>query len=123
MIRYKPNKTLLPIAPADAEETDFQWELDETIIAWDGGNGTSSAWHLVDDRLEYFMLPNVRVPVTGYSMNREVTTIGLNEMVYADVASGRFGVGYGIWEQSKSSEPAEIITAPTLSFSSLSICA
>ena len=101
MIRYKPNKTLLPIAPIDINEQDFQWELDETIIAWDGGNGTSSAWHLVDDRLEYFMLPNVRAQVTGYGMNKDVTTIGTNESVYADVAAGRFGIGDGIWEQSK----------------------
>ena len=97
MLRYKPNKTLVPMTSDD----DFQWELDPTIIAWDGGNGTSSAWHLVDGELHYFMLPNVRVPVTGYGMNQEVTTIGTNEMVYADVASGRYGIGYGIWEQSK----------------------
>ena len=101
MIRYKPNKSLLPIAPTDMNERDFQWELDPTIIAWDGGNGTSSAWHLLDGELQYFMLPNVRVPVTGYGMNKDVTTIGTNEIVYADVASGRFGIGYGIWEQSK----------------------
>ncbi len=79
----------MPIAPNHFDDTDFQWELDETIIAWDGGNGTSSAWHLVDDRLEYFMLPNVRVPVTGYGMNKDVTTIGTNEMVYADVMNFR----------------------------------
>ena len=101
MIRYKPNKTLLPSSPADLDQTDFQWELDPTIITWDGGNGTSSAWRLVDGSLQYFMLPNVRVPVTGFSMNSDVTTIGLNEMVYADVAAGRFGIGDGVWEQSK----------------------
>jgi len=101
MIRYKPNKTLLPLAPTDINDKDFQWELDPTIITWDGGNGTSSAWHLVDGHLNYFMLPNVRVPVTGYSMNTEVTTIGLNEMVYADVAAGRFAIGDNVWEQSK----------------------
>jgi hypothetical protein len=101
MIRYKPLKTLLPLTPHDAGQADFQWELDPTIIAWDGGNGTSSAWRLVDGELQYFMLPNVRVPVTGYSMNTEVTTIGLNEMVYADVAAGRYGIGDGVWEQSK----------------------
>jgi hypothetical protein len=96
MIRYKPNKTLLPVTPSDAN-----WELDETIITWDGGNGTSSAWHLVDGALHYFMLPNVRVPVTGYSMNTDVTTIGMNEIVYADVAGGRFAIGDNVWEQSK----------------------
>lgn len=101
MIRYKPNKTLLPSIPVDADDIDFTWELDPTIITWDGGNGTSSAWHLVDDRLHYFMLPNVRVPVTGYSMNTDVTTIGLNEMVYADVVGGRFAIGDNVWEQSK----------------------
>jgi hypothetical protein len=101
MIRYKPNKTIIPLTPTDFDPVDFQWELDPTIIAWDGGNGTSSAWHLVDGQLQYFMLPNVRVPVTGYSMNNDVTTIGLNEMVYADVASGRFAIGDGVWEQSK----------------------
>jgi hypothetical protein len=97
MLRYKHNKTLAHIT----QDENFQWELDPTIIAWDGGNGTSSAWHLVDGELHYFMLPNVRVLVTGYGMNKEVTTIGTNEMVYADVASGRYGIGYGIWEQSK----------------------
>ena len=101
MIRYKPNKTLLPLAPADFNIQGFQWELDPTVISWDGGNGTSSAWHLVDGELRYFMLPNVRVPVTGYSMNTDVTTIGLNEMVYADVAAGRFAIGDNVWEQSK----------------------
>jgi hypothetical protein len=101
MIRYKPNKTLIPQAPSDYHRRDFQWELDESIIAWDGGNGTSSAWRLVNGELQYFTLPNVRVPVTGYSMNTEVTTIGLNEMVYADVAAGRFAIGDQVWEQSK----------------------
>lgn len=101
MIRYKPNKVLLPITPADFETVDFQWELDPTIITWDGGNGTSSAWHLLNGELQYFMLPNVRVPVTGYSMNTDVTSIGTNELVYADVAAGRFGIGDGVWEQSK----------------------
>ena len=101
MIRYKPNKTLLPITPADIDDTDFQWELDPTVITWDGGNGTSSAWHLVDGELHYFMLPNVRVPVTGYGLNRDVTTIGTNEMVYADVGQGRFAIGDNVWEQSK----------------------
>jgi hypothetical protein len=101
MMRYKPNKILVPITPADYQNVDFRWELDPTIITWDGGNGTSSAWHLVDGELQYFMLPNVRVPVTGYSMNSDVTSIGMNEMVYADVAAGRFGIGDGIWEQSK----------------------
>jgi len=101
MIRYKPNKVLLPTTPADYQNLDFMWELDPTIITWDGGNGTSSAWRLVEGELQYFMLPNVRVPVTGYSMNTDVTTIGTNEMVYADVAAGRFGIGDGIWEQSK----------------------
>jgi hypothetical protein len=101
MIRYKPNKTLIPQVPNGAEAADFQWELDPTIITWDGGNGTSSAWHLVDGALNYFMLPNVRVPVTGYAMNTDVTTIGLNEIVYADVAAGRFAIGDNVWEQSK----------------------
>ena len=101
MIRYKPNKTLVPLTPADANASDFQWELDPTIIAWDGGNGTSSAWRLIEGELQYFMLPNVRVPVTGYSMNRDVTTIGLNDMVYADVVAGRFAIGDNVWEQSK----------------------
>ena len=101
MIRYKPNKTLLPQQPADVNEIDFQWELDESIIAWDGGNGTSSAWRLVDGNLEYFMLPNMRVPVTGYGLNRDVTSIGVNEMVYADVKNGRFAIGDGVWDQSK----------------------
>ena len=101
MIRYKPNKTLLPIAPTDINEKDFQWELDPTVVAWDGGNGTSSAWHLVDGELHYFMLPNVRVPVTGYGLNRDVTSIGTNEMVYADVLTGRFAVGDNVWQQSK----------------------
>ncbi len=100
-MRYKPNKVLVPITPADYQTVDFRWELDPTIISWDGGNGTSSAWRLVDGELQYFMLPNVRVPVTGYSMNSDVTSIGMNEMVYADVATGRFGIGDGIWEQSK----------------------
>ena len=75
MIRYKPNKTLIPLSPADANVKDFQWELDPTIITWDGGNGTSSAWHLVDGDLHYFMLPNVRVPVTGYSMKADSVTV------------------------------------------------
>jgi hypothetical protein len=101
MIRYKPTKILLPTSPADFQKVDFHWELDPTIITWDGGNGTSSAWRLVDNELQYFMLPNVRVPVTGYSMNTDVTTIGTNEMVYADVAAGRFGIGDDIWEGSK----------------------
>ena len=101
MIRYKPNKTLLPQQPADLNEIDFQWELDESIIAWDGGNGTSSAWRLVDGSLEYFMFPNVRVPVTGYGLNRDVTSIGVNEMVYTDVKNGRFAIGDGVWDQSK----------------------
>ncbi len=101
MLRYKPNKVLLPISPTDFQSVDFQWELDPTIITWDGGNGTSSAWRLVNGELQYFMLPNVRVPVTGYSMNTEVTTIGTNEIVYADVSAGRFGIGDGVWEQSK----------------------
>ena len=101
MIRYKPNKTLIPQTPDGTSATDFEWELDATIITWDGGNGTSSAWHLVDGTLHYFMLPNVRVPVTGYAMNNDVTTIGLNEMVYADVAAGRFAIGDNVWEQSK----------------------
>jgi len=101
MIRYKPSKTLLPQQPADLNEMDFQWELDDTVIAWDGGNGTSSAWRMVAGNLEYFMLPNVRVPVTGYGLNREVTSIGVNEMVYADVKAGRFAIGDGVWEQSK----------------------
>lgn len=101
MLRYKPNKILLPISPTDFQSVDFQWELDPTIITWDGGNGTSSAWRLVNGELQYFMLPNVRVPVTGYSMNTEVTSIGMNEMVYADVSAGRFGIGDGVWEQSK----------------------
>lgn len=101
MIRYKPTKILVPLYPADYSDTQFQWELDETVITWDGGNGTSSAWRLVSGELQYFMLPNVRVPVTGYSMNSDVTTIGISEMVYADVAAGRFGVGDGVWDQSK----------------------
>jgi len=101
MIRYKPNKVLVSQTPADLQNTEFEWELDPTIIAWDGGNGTSSAWRLVNGELQYFMLPNVRVPVTGYSMNVEVTSIGTNEVVYADVASGRFGIGDGVWEMSK----------------------
>ena len=67
MLRYKPSKTLVPMTSDD----DFQWELDPTIIAWDGGNGTSSAWHLIDGELHYFMLPNVRVLVTGYGMNNK----------------------------------------------------
>ncbi len=46
MIRYKPNKTLVPLTPADINEADFQWEIDLTVITWDGGNGTSSACHL-----------------------------------------------------------------------------
>lgn len=100
MIRYKPEKTLLPITPFNCDESGFQWELEPTIIAWDGGNGTSSTWRLVDGQLHYFMLPNVRVPVTGYGMNKDVTTIGTNEIVYADVPSGRFGIGYGVWNQS-----------------------
>lgn len=33
-------------------------------------------------------------------MNTDVTTIGMNEMVYADVAMGRFGIGDNVWEQS-----------------------
>jgi len=101
MLRYKPNKVLAPLTPEAYQDTDFQWELDESIIAWDGGNGTSSAWRLVNGDLQYFMLPNVRVPVTGYSMNNDVTTIGLNEMVYADVAEGRFAIGDNVWEVSK----------------------
>lgn len=101
MLRYKPTKMLLPATPADFHNRDFMWELDQSIITWDGGNGTSSAWRLVDNELQYCMLPNVRVPVTGYSMNTDVTTIGTNEMVYADVAAGRFGIGDGIWEGSK----------------------
>jgi len=101
MMRYKPNKVLVPIKPTDYQNVDFQWEIDPTIISWDGGNGTSSAWRLVDGELQYFMLPNVRVPVTGFSMNTDVTSIGMNEMVYADVAAGRFGIGDGIWDQSK----------------------
>lgn len=101
MIRYKPNKTLVPITPTDFHDLDFQWELDETLIGWDGGNGTSSAWRLVDGELQYFSLPNVRVPVTGFGLNREVTSIGTNDLVYADVQSGRFAIGDGVWEQSK----------------------
>ena len=101
MIRYKPNKTLVPLTSDEFNDIDFQWELDPTIITWDGGNGTSSAWQMVDGELRYFMLPNVRVPVTGYSMNNDVTTIGLNDMVYADVAAGRFAIGDHVWEQSK----------------------
>ena len=100
-MRYKPNKVLVPIKPTDYQNVDFQWEIDPNIISWDGGNGTSSAWRLVDGELQYFMLPNVRVPVTGFSMNTDVTSIGMNEMVYADVAAGRFGIGDGIWDQSK----------------------
>ena len=72
MIRYKPNKTLLPQTPADANDKNFQWELDPTIITWDGGNGTSSAWHLVDGDLNYWL----------YMDSKEVIahrfTIGLN---------------------------------------------
>lgn len=101
MQRYKANKILTPKMPHDINAVDFQWELDDTVITWDGGNGTSSAWRLVDGNLEYFMLPNVRVPVTGYNLNTEVTSIGTNEMVYADVKGGRFGIGDGVWEQSK----------------------
>ena len=101
MIRYKPNKTLVPLTSEEFNDLDFQWELDPAIITWDGGNGTSSAWQMVDGELHYFMLPNVRVPVTGYSMNNDVTTIGLNDMVYADVAAGRFAIGDHVWEQSK----------------------
>jgi len=101
MIRYKPNKTLAPLTVVENSTTPFQWELDPSIITWDGGNGTSSAWHLVEGELHYFMLPNVRVAVTGYAMNTEVTTIGQNELVYADVASGRFAIGDNVWEQSK----------------------
>lgn len=101
MLRYKPNKLLLPMTPADYHQQNFQWELDPSIITWDGGNGTSSVWRLVENELQYYMLPNVRVPVTGYSMNTDVTTIGTNEMVYADVAAGRFGIGDGVWEGSK----------------------
>jgi hypothetical protein len=101
MIRYKSSKVLAPLVVSATGEEGFQWELDETFVGWDGGNGTSSAWRLSEGELHYFMLPNVRVIVTGYSMNTDVTTIGLNEMVYADVAAGRFGIGDNIWEQSK----------------------
>jgi hypothetical protein len=101
MLRYKPTKILLPNRLPEGENGGPGWLIDSTIISWDGGNGTSSAWRLVDGELQYFMLPNVRVPVTGYSMNTEVTSIGTNEIVYADVTSGRFGSGDGIWEQSK----------------------
>lgn len=101
MIRYKPNKTLIAMRPQESTGANFEWELDPTIIAWDGGNGTSSAWQLSEGALNYFMLPNVRVPVTGYGMNSEVTTIGMNEIVYADVLGGRFGIGDNVWEQSK----------------------
>src|SRR5258708_8689921 len=101
MMRYKPTKVLLPATLADPHHEQYGWLLDPTLISWDGGNGISSAWHLVDGALHYFMLPNVRVPVTGYNMNTEVTSIGTNDLIYADVSSGRFGVGDGIWEQSK----------------------
>jgi hypothetical protein len=111
MIRYKPTKTLVPLTPTDLESTDFHWELDPTVITWDGGNGTSSAWHLVGGELHCFLLPNVRVPVTGYAMNSEVTTIGLNEMVYADVAAGRFAIGDNVWEQSQY-PPETFINSP-----------
>jgi hypothetical protein len=59
------------------------------IFTWDGGKGTSSVWRLVAGRLHHFALPNVRVPVTGYQMNQEVTTLGQNAVVYADTAWGR----------------------------------
>jgi hypothetical protein len=101
MIRYRPNKVLAPSVPQALESSQIAWQLDPTIISWDGGNGTSSAWRMLDGELHYFTLPNVRVPVTGVNFNAEVTSIGTNEMVYADVASGRYGVGDGIWEQSK----------------------
>lgn len=101
MIRYRPTKVLLPATLADSQNDLFGWLLEPTVISWDGGNGLSSAWHIVDGVLYYFTLPNVRVPVTGYDMNAEVTTIGTNELIYADVSSGRFGIGDGIWEQSK----------------------
>jgi hypothetical protein len=32
MLCYKPKKTLLPQTPVDANDKNFQWELDPTII-------------------------------------------------------------------------------------------
>ncbi len=101
MLRYKPNKVLVPQALEVYEQGEIGWQLPDTFISWDGGNGNQSAWRLVNGELQYFSLPNVRVPVTGYSLNTEVTGLGTNEMVYADVAAGRFGIGHNVWEQSK----------------------
>jgi hypothetical protein len=101
MLRYKPNKILVPKAVSTYEDSEIGWQIPDTFVTWDGGNGNQSAWRLFEGELQYFSLPNVRVPVTGYSLNTEVSGIGTNEMVYADVAAGRFGIGDKVWEGSK----------------------
>lgn len=101
MLRYKPSKILVPEALNVLDREEIRWQLPDTFISWDGGNGNQSAWRLVGGELQYFSLPNVRVPVTGYSLNTEVTGLGTNDVVYADVAAGRFGIGHNVWELSK----------------------
>lgn len=76
------------------------WTLKPTTISVDKGNGKSDYFRLKDGKVQSYIIPNARVRVTGYDLGRSVTTMGINDVVYADWLGERFGVGDGVWEQS-----------------------
>lgn len=74
--------------------------LKATTVSVDKGNGKSDYFRLKDGVIDSYILPNARVRVTGYDLGKQVTTMGVSNVVYADWLGERFGVGDGVWEQS-----------------------
>lgn len=84
----------------DAQSPTFHWLLNKQTVSLDLGNGKVSGWRLVDGRLQHVMLPNARVRVTGFKLAQDVTTMGVQEVLYADFMGERYGFGDGVWAQS-----------------------
>lgn len=73
--------------------------LPSTTISIDGGNGKFLMYRVKDSAVQRYILPNARVRVTGYDMGKDVATLGVSSLQYADFLGERYGIGDGVWQQ------------------------
>lgn len=73
--------------------------LPPNVISMDGGNGKFLMYRVKNGAVQSYILPNARVRVTGYDIGKDVLTLGVSQLIYADFLGERYGIGDGIWQQ------------------------
>ena len=75
--------------------------IDDTVIAWDGGNGTGCIFSVQKNKIVSHTLPNVRVRATGNTLGKGVEGMEEQQLIYADVwmkrEKERYAIGDNCW--------------------------